>query len=136
MYNNSKTGLLHKFTFANKYKQISCKNLPIDAEEYLLTQIVEDCAKQEIESYNYSFFVEDVGIYQAYVGVPFTAKIVAKGLNLEYIDYTDLFEIDPKTGVISFTPTESQEGEHTALISVKDQFGNEDLKDMTINISK
>jgi hypothetical protein len=43
--------------------------------------------------------------------------------NLTFSDDTQLFDIDPKTGKFSFTPTNAQVGKHTIRITVKDESG-------------
>lgn len=133
-YNDTKINSLRRFVFANKYKQISCNNLPIDADEYLTNQLIKDCLEQQIQSYNYSLYVQDPIILIAQVGVPFESRIDAKGLNLQFEYYTDLFNIDSNTGTINFTPTEEQEGEHDTLLFVRDSFGNEQLRLINLTV--
>jgi hypothetical protein len=43
--------------------------------------------------------------------------------NLTFSDDTQLFDIDPKTGKFSFTPTNAQVGKHTVRITVRDESG-------------
>lgn len=135
MYNDTKSNYLHKFIFANKYRELSCSKLPIDADENFLTEFTENCARQAIESYNYSLLVEDTEPLQAYVGVPFKTKIEAKGYKLEFKDYTDLFDINSTTGIINFIPSDDEAGEHLELISIKDKFDNEKLIVINITVS-
>jgi hypothetical protein len=63
-------------------------------------------------------------------GVPFTYQVTATdpdlkwGLdNLTFSDDTDIFNIDPKTGAIAFTPTGAQAGIKRVTITVKDDKG-------------
>ena len=79
---------------------------------------------------------EEKYIFNAYVDVPFTIKINASGFNLTFTVYTDIFEIGPTTGNITFIPIEDQIGEHIGLIKISDGFGNEELKMLNITISK
>ncbi|MBI2653670.1 hypothetical protein HYX02_02550 [Candidatus Woesearchaeota archaeon] len=132
-YNDTKINEFKRFIFANKYKQFSCSNPPLDTDEYFLSSFIEDCTRQKIEEYNYSFNVEDMGNLYAYVGVPFITKIKATGANLTFKDYTDLFEIESNTGIISFVPNEEQVGEHLTLIEVKDGFEN--IQVISINLT-
>ncbi len=135
MYNNTKLNYFYKFIFANKYKEISCGNIPLDTDEVFLERFIESCTLQEIEKYNYSFKVDGVkDVLNAYVGIPFTIKINATGFNLNFFDYTDLFNIEQKTGIINFTPTKEQLGEHIVLISIIDGFGNEEIKEIYIDV--
>jgi len=109
----------YKFIFANKYEQYSCSNLPLDADISFLS----DCIEQNIAQYNYSFFLEDILNMNALVNETFYYKINATGLNLTFIDYSYLFDVDEKTGIINFMPDEDQLGNHTIWIQVKDKLG-------------
>ena len=135
-YNYTKTSSFYKFSFANKYKEISCTNLPIGADTYFLERFTKDCLEQEIEKYNYTLKVGDIGNLNASVGKPFTAKINATGINLTFTAFTDLFSIEQKTGLINFTPIEDQIGDHIFLIRISDGFGNKNFKTSHLNISK
>ena len=136
MYNNTDSLKLNKFIFANKYKQISCTKLPIDSNEIFLERFTEDCIRKEIESFNYSIKIQDVKNLNAYVGIPFEIKIQASGSNLTFNDYTDLFEIDKKLGIINFIPLDEQIGEHIVLISIFDGLGNEEFRFINFTIKK
>jgi len=64
-------------------------------------------------------------------GVPFNYQATATdpdlkwGLdNLTFSDDTDIFNIDPKTGAVSFTPSSSQSGIKRVTITVKDDKGS------------
>jgi uncharacterized protein (TIGR03790 family) len=53
---------------------------------------------------------------------------------LTFSDDTDLFDIDPVTGEISFTPTNDHVGEHSITISVLDGDGESDFQIVRITI--
>ncbi len=133
-YNDTKTNSLRKFVFANKYRKISCQNLPFDADEYLTNQLISNCLEQQMQSYNYSLYVQDPIILIAQVGIPFESQINAKGLNLQFESFNDLFNIDQTTGLINFTPTPDQEGEHDILLFVRDSLGNKELRLINLTV--
>jgi hypothetical protein len=45
------------------------------------------------------------------------------GERLTFIDVTSMFDIDPETGVINFTPTQANVGVHTIEVRVRDRAG-------------
>jgi hypothetical protein len=53
---------------------------------------------------------------------------------LTFSDDTDLFEIDPYTGTIVFTPVWTQAGEHHVNITVTDMAGAEDTAEIVIEV--
>jgi hypothetical protein len=74
--------------------------------------------------------IEAIAAQTATEGVAFNYQVNATdpdlkwGLdNLTFSDDTDLFNIDPKTGAISFTPTGAQAGVKRVTITVKDEKG-------------
>ena len=74
--------------------------------------------------------MEAIGPQTATEEAPFTLQLNASdpdlrwGLdNLTFSDDTDLFNIDPRTGAISFTPTGAQAGFKRVTITVKDEKG-------------
>ncbi|UCE38370.1 MAG: TIGR03790 family protein [Thermoplasmata archaeon] len=80
-------------------------------------------------------FIDDC---QATQEVEFTKTVTASdvdyGDTLTFKDDTTLFDIDPNTGVISFTPTNSDVGVHTITISVEDEDGDSDEQTITFTI--
>lgn len=76
-------------------------------------------------------FITPAGRQVATQGVPFTLQVRAKDPDqlldptetLTFSDNTPLFEIDPTTGKISFTPTQDQVGFYTLTIIVTDRDG-------------
>lgn len=72
-----------------------------------------------------SLFVEPLPYFVAHVGEVFNYTVNATSDQpLFFYDDTDLFEINYKTGEISFTPTGDAVGEHTFTITVVDDLGN------------
>jgi len=60
-------------------------------------------------------------------GTPFTYDINASDIDLDtiiYYDNTSLFNIDSSTGIITDTPTESEKGTYTILITIGDGTAN------------
>jgi hypothetical protein len=120
----------NKLIYANKYKEYSCGDLPLDTE----THVIVECIKQEIYESNYSFYLGDIPDMNASVGKNFIYYINASGLNLNFSDSTPLFDIGRATGIINFTPTNSQIGDHIVWISVIDDLGNEGFESFHLNI--
>jgi hypothetical protein len=55
---------------------------------------------------------------------------------LIFSDDSDLFDINPTTGRISFTPSKEDIGSHTATITVTDQDGNSDSETFSFSIKE
>jgi PKD repeat protein len=75
---------------------------------------------------------------QATVGEPFSFTATASDIddaNLIFSDDSDLFVIDPVTGVISFTPEKDDAGAHTVTITVTDGQGTSDSQSFTLEIT-
>ena len=72
---------------------------------------------------NESRTVDILPINDLYIkeNMPFTFKVNATGTNLSFSDYTDLFDIDPSTGTISFTPQKKDRGKHKIIIAASNQ---------------
>lgn len=127
--NSSKNREPLAFVFAGKYGKYSCKNLPPDDLDF-----IGKCAETELESKNYSFYIKNIPKQFANVDDSFHYKVDAGGLNLTYHDYTDLFEINPKTGIIEFVPSTSQKGNHTVWLGLKDALGNTAYKNFELEV--
>ena len=123
------------FNFAHKYREVSCSKLPSD-DVLFVQQCLENQIKLEAQSKNVTLGVElgKIPDMQAKVGAPFSYIVNAKGIGLTYKDYTNLFDINPKTGKISFTPKESDKGNHTVWIGAKNKLGNEDYASFILSI--
>jgi len=91
---------------------------------------------ENIQNLNYSFYVEDIPDFEIQNNENFYYKINASGYNLSFNDYTSLFDINNKTGVINFTPTEEEIGNHSVWISLKDKFGNEDYAEFEMQVKE
>ncbi len=79
--------------------------------------------------------IEALDTITAEVGVDFKYTVYAtdedKGDSLTFSDDTDLFDIDPDTGEISFTPSEKDGGIHHVTITATDEDGQTDQVTMT-----
>ncbi len=60
------------------------------------------------------------------IGYSFTYQVQASKTGVTYTDSTDLFTIDPNTGIISFYPDETMLGTHLIEIQATDALGNID----------
>jgi len=76
----------------------------------------------------------------ATAGQPFNYTVVASDPDLPYgdsLDFSDdspLFQIDPRTGLIAFTPATSDLGTYRVNITVNDTRGGSDKKQFTLQI--
>lgn len=61
--------------------------------------------------------LEEIPDIATKVGAAFNYSVQASGENITYSDDTDLFDIDSKTGLILFTPTESDIGPHVITVT-------------------
>ncbi|MDP7263569.1 MAG: hypothetical protein QGI38_03525 [Candidatus Woesearchaeota archaeon] len=116
--------------FANKYKEYSCDNLPDDATTFEY----EDCLEQRMEELGYRFYIGDIPDMTVRVGRELNYKMNALGLNLVFDDFTPLFDIGKDTGIIKFTPTETQVGNYTILIHVIDNTNRDAYKEFNLEI--
>lgn len=62
-------------------------------------------------------------------------RVRASGEDLTFYDYTELFDINPKTGLISFDAFDAPNGEYDVLIKAVDKNGNEAFALMKISIN-
>ncbi|MCD6382933.1 MAG: hypothetical protein J7L88_00535 [Thermoplasmata archaeon] len=68
---------------------------------------------------------------RAVVGKKFVYQVKVYGarrVNLTFTDDTDLFDIDPESGLISFTPTKEQAGVYRVTITVENSYGEKDSR--------
>lgn len=81
--------------------------------------------------------IEPIGELTAEEGKQFnyqvTASDIDKGDTITFSDNTELFDIDPNTGEISFIPSEKDAGMHQVIITVTD--GNGDSNQITFTIT-
>ena len=131
---DNKTAINQKpleFNFANKYKIFSCENLPPDDVEF-----VQQCVREKIENLTPKLEIKEIPNFAIKVGEPFLYRAEAIGKNYVFEDFSDLFDINQTTGVISFVPTSNQSGNHTAWIGIKDKIGQEIFTSFKITIEK
>ncbi|MFH1638136.1 MAG: putative Ig domain-containing protein, partial [Candidatus Woesearchaeota archaeon] len=71
-------------------------------------------------------------------GTLYTYRVNAtdpEGDTLYYTDNTSLFNINPSTGLVSFTPTQSQAGNHSITLTVSDGYLGTAAQSFNLNIS-
>jgi len=68
-------------------------------------------------------YIEEIGILKTSVDYGFEYKVNAFGNNLEFSDDSYLFDIDPETGLFSFTPSYADSGTHLVTITARDDNG-------------
>lgn len=129
-------GIPYKFIFANRYREVSCKNIPNNWPTEKINQFLLDCVKSQIESYNYSLKINDIPDLKSIVGTQFVYNVSAVGANVNFSDYTNLFEINQTTGLINFTPNEDDTGEHIIWVSAVDSLGNQDYSSFKLDVIK
>ena len=78
--------------------------------------------------------IEPIDDLNAVIDYAYSYQVSAIGVNLTYSDDSDLFDIDSKTGLITFTPKYEDSGEHIVTINVEDLYGNKatEIFSMTI----
>lgn len=117
------------FIFATKHGQYSCKNLPLDDLEF-----ISECANLELEKKGYPLSMKDIPKQVGNVNSDFYYKVESSGFNVSYYDYSSLFDINQKNGIIQFTPTEKHKGTHNVWVSAKDGFGDIEYKNFELKI--
>ena len=75
-----------------------------------------------LESHNAMIY--PIGALEATVGYNFEYDVSARGSGLTFSDDTNIFDIDPQTGNIRFTPTTPQVGDNMITITAKDSANN------------
>ena len=63
--------------------------------------------------------IEEIGPQKARVYYPFSLIVHAKGEDITFTDTTEFFDIDEKTGNITFTPLPGDEGNYSILIQAE-----------------
>ncbi|MAE42834.1 hypothetical protein CMO93_03610 [Candidatus Woesearchaeota archaeon] len=77
--------------------------------------------------------LEDVPDLTTSAGYLFSLQLSASKSG-QFFDSTDLFDVDPITGMVEFIPEDSQTGKHPILVGVRDAQGNSATKTFEINI--
>jgi len=81
--------------------------------------------------------LEYIDSFVAYDGEEFEYTVNATDPNnytLYYYDDSELFDINPSTGNIVFTPTSSEKGEYTVIISAVNEMGGVDEQEVNVII--
>jgi hypothetical protein len=78
--------------------------------------------------------IENTEDKTAYVGYKFSDKINKLYDDTTFFDYTDLFDIDKKSGLIEFVPKENNAGQYPNLIEAMDSNGNKDFTTFNLKI--
>jgi len=136
MYNDTATGEFYEFIFTNKYLGISCENLPTDWPEDKLNDFVLNCLNARIEEYGYDLKIREIPNLIAIADFPFFYIVRAEGIDVNYTDSTNLFDINQTTGLIKFIPKEEDIGTHYVLIIAVDSLENEVAEIFQLNITK
>ena len=122
----------YNFTFAVKYKGVSCDDL-ISIDDFVL---IVDCIEAKKEELKNDIILEPIPDFKINIGQEFYYDVNASGKAVNFEDFTDLFDIDKISGIIKFMPTEEQIGEHGVLVKAYDKIGNNDYESFFINITK
>ena len=122
---------LLEFKFANNYKIFSCSNLPPDDISF-----IQECVQQRIQELTPQSKINEIPGFTIKVGGLFFYDVNATGKNISFEDFSYLFDIDKRTGVIYFVPTTEQIGQHQIFIRAFDIYKNEDFESFSINITK
>jgi hypothetical protein len=111
------------FRFAVKNQEFSCFNLPLDANYNL----INTCIKKMVDETEYYFNVEQILKQTAFVNKEFNYVVNATGINISFIDFTNLFDINYFTGEINFIPSKENIGNHTIWLLVKDDYNEKHI---------
>ena len=133
-FNSKINNLPYKYIFANKYEKISCTNIPSNWPEERLNDFLLDCVSQQIEEFNYTLRIMEIPDLDAVVNDSFIYDVNGTGFNITFSDTSNLFEIDKKTGLINFTPTEEDIGPHIIWIRAVDSLDNIDFESFQLKI--
>lgn len=120
-----------EFNFINRYDLFSCSNLPVDDIEF-----VQDCVNQIILNLTQELRINEVPDFELKLGDIFFYDVNATIKNVIFEDYANLFDIQESSGIINFTPDESQTGYHDIWIKVTDSLGRTHLTNFRLRIIK
>ncbi len=84
--------------------------------------------------YDNSLYVEPIPSFIINESSTFEYTVRANGSNVQYSDYTGLFDIHESTGLIIFNTDNVPNGEHNILIKVVDENGNEGYAYMHLTV--
>ncbi len=113
------------------------------------TQVVAKDREEATDSETFTLEIQDaqdppmleaIPDQSATVGQPFTYSVAASDIDIPYgdkltfSDNTPLFQIDPDSGLISFTPTSRDIGEHKVTITVTDSREGSDSRSFTLSV--
>jgi PKD repeat protein len=139
------TSLIHTWYFGDG--SISSGVAPThtynDDGSYAVTLVVEDddgatnSDTLTVDVRNVDPVISTVGPQTAIEGKLFALQISAddvSGDKLSFSDDSPMFEIDHETGMISFTPTDSDVGAHTVTVEVRDDDGGLSAVNFAIDI--
>lgn len=125
----------NNFTFANIY---------LDENSVLYTLIFNEWYNREpiiysfLAEYNWNTSenveLKKIENLTAYPDYTFKHKVNLTGENLKFSDYTDLFDINESTGLIDFTPSFKDVGNHLIMIKGYSEQGNEVSEILWLNI--
>lgn len=110
----------------------------------LLYRLQDNSREGPVFSFMYTFvFLEQVSLpfalhsipnQDSIIGYPFTYTVLATGENITYSDDTSLFDINPSTGVISFTPSKEDVGISIITITATNAFNNTSSESFVLTI--
>jgi hypothetical protein len=122
----------------------------ISGNEVVYSFIFNDLFKNESLIYNFAakykweqgkpinkrVEIEEIPDQHVFAGNSFYYKVNARGNNVQFEDYSDLFDINKNTGEIKFRSGQDQSGSYQILIKAYDNSGNEDSKIMNLYVEK
>jgi len=104
-----------------------------EEEKILIFNFASKYEWKEIETKD-KIKINPIEPQSTYPGYEFGYQVTAKGENIEFTDYTDLFDINTNTGWINFTPSLSDRGTYHILIKSFDDKGNEDIELLQLEV--
>jgi len=124
--------------------RIQIDTYEIELEDYYVVfYFLKDNDKNEVYYFAHKFdlfeneieeIIQEIDNLVVIIGYEFNYLVNAYGENLIFSDDSYLFDINPNTGAISFTPELKDSGNHIVTISVEDKDGNIDEEIFTLEV--
>jgi len=125
-YKSVVNDLPYQFTWAHKYHEFSC--------DYLRDFIsLQQCLK--MLSNVTELAIDDIPPLTAKVGQPFTYTIPARGEGLTFTGYNSLVNVDPRTGLCSYTPESGDIEDQVVIVKVEDAYKNTEVVRFVVTIA-
>lgn len=142
--NSMPIGFITSLAYGNNF---TFETITLDENTVLFTLIFSQDTNNKGQPFIYSYIsrynwtglgfanlvdIEPMPLFTINESQLFTYTVKAAGDNITFTDYTDLFDIHPKTGEIIFDTSYAPNGERNILIKAEDDKGNKDFEYMRL----